>query len=77
MQEGTMFLDPETDRMAVKFKDGTTSRGFHCGDTFQVFLHGTWQNARIEYGHSGQGWYLIHGNKNEVLNMPLVGLLVK
>ena len=77
MREGTMFINSELERMDIQFKNGTTLGGLHCGDSFKVFLHCVWQDARIELKQFSKHWYLIHGDTGEILDIPLTGLLVR
>jgi len=77
MREGTVFFNADLDRMDIKFEDSSLG-GFHCGDSFQIYLHCVWEDARIEYDHKRKEWYLIYGGtENKILDIPMVGLLAR
>lgn len=76
MREGTIFLNAELDRMDIKFAEHALG-GLHCGDWFDIFYHDSWQPARIEYDQKSKEWYLIYGQDNKILDIPMVGLRVR
>ncbi|MEG0778795.1 MAG: DUF5348 domain-containing protein [Oscillospiraceae bacterium] len=56
MTTGVLFYNAENDRQDVRFGDGSTYGGFHCGDCLQALVDGKWIETRIEY--SGD-WFLV------------------
>lgn len=56
MKTGTLIYDPLTDRVDVRYLDGSSNGGLHCGTTFEVFYNGDWIPTRIECAND---WYLV------------------
>ena len=56
MKTGTMFYNPCTDRVDIRYRNYDTFGGLHCGMTMDVWINGKWIPTRIEYGDDG--WYL-------------------
>ena len=61
---GVLFFDPQDDRFDIQYDGGGNYGGLHCGDCFEVFADGAWQQTRMEYSDD---WYLV-GIKTECLN---------
>ena len=56
MQKGKLFYNPYNDRMDVRFSNGDTYGGLHCGTTMDVLINNKWVPTRIEYADN---WYLV------------------
>lgn len=56
MQEGKMFYNRQLDRMDIRFKNGSTYGGLHCGETMDAKINDIWVPTRIEMSRD---WYLI------------------
>jgi len=52
-QQGPLHYDHAARRWRI---NGTE---LHCGDTFEIHQHGTWETVRIEYDHSRKEYYTI------------------
>jgi len=60
---GKLFFDTETQRIDIKFEDGTYYGGLHCGETLDYLRNNQWTNhewiqTRIESDVDGE-WYLV------------------
>lgn len=53
---GTLFYNYANDRMDIKYSDGTTEGGLHCGHAMEVNIDGQWIPTRIEMSDD---WYLV------------------
>lgn len=69
MKQGSLFYDPESGRMDIRFGLENYYGGLHCGECMDVLLDGKWTPTRIEMYDN---WYLV-GIKTD----NLVGLVVR
>ena len=53
MKTGALIYDPLTDRVDVRYSDGSSYGGLHCGTTLEVFYNGEWIPTRIECETTG------------------------
>lgn len=56
MKTGTLIYDPLMNRIDVRYVDGSSYGGLHCGTTLEVFYNGEWIPTRIE---CADDWYLV------------------
>lgn len=56
MKTGTLTYDPMMNRIDVRYADGSSYGGLHCGTTLEVFSNGEWIPTRIE---CADDWYLV------------------
>ena len=58
-REGALFYDNAIGRFDIRFIDGVSYGGLHCGECFEVKVFSIWEPTRIEYCHESQDWYLV------------------
>ena len=68
MRKGVLVPQPETERLDIRFSPTQYYGGLHCGETFEVQIHGKWIPTRIELG---KNWYLV-GVQTDNLIGPIV-----
>lgn len=56
MKTGTLIYDPMMNRIDVRYADGSSYGGLHCGTTLEAFYNGEWIPTRIE---CADDWYLV------------------
>lgn len=61
---GKLFYDTYTERMDIRFEDGSYYGGLHCGNTFEYLKDHSWTNpewlpTRLEFDHSADDFYLV------------------
>jgi len=60
MRKGKLYYAGNIGRYDVRFTDGYEYGGIHAGDVLEVSMDGVWEPLRIEYNHSGGGyWYFV------------------
>ena len=69
MRKGVLVPQRESERLDIRFSPTEYYGGLHCGETFEVQIHGKWIPTRIEMGRK---WYLV-GVQIE----DLIGLIVR
>lgn len=56
-KQGALYFDPIYDRFNIRFDLDEYYSGLHCGDCFDVLVHGKWKATRIEMY---EDWYLVN-----------------
>lgn len=56
MKIGTTVYDTNQDRIDIRFTNGETYGGIHCGECLDILLNGEWISTRIEME---QKWFLV------------------
>lgn len=56
MKQGSLFYDPSSKRMDIRFGLESYYGGLHCGTGMDVLIDGKWVPTRIELG---EDWYLV------------------
>jgi hypothetical protein len=59
MNLGTLSYDFGSERYEIAFDKGGARRDLHCGDPFEIQVHGKWIKTRIEYSWDKDDWYLV------------------
>ncbi|MCD7947527.1 MAG: DUF5348 domain-containing protein [Oscillospiraceae bacterium] len=70
MKKGILIYNTRAQRMDIRFDDGDTYGGLHCGETMDVNVNDTWVNTRAEYSHTRGEWYLV-GVKREPVGLAV------
>ena len=68
MKEGSLFYNPENDRMDIRFGLKSYHGGLHCGTSMEVLLDGKWIPTRIEYSNC---WYLVGIETDHIENLTV------
>lgn len=55
-KQGTLFYDPVSERMDIRFGLESYYGGLHCGTGMDVLIDGEWVPTRIELSDD---WYLV------------------
>lgn len=69
MWQGSLFYDPSSERMDIRFGLESYYGGLHCGTGMEALIDGEWVPTRIELGDD---WYLV-GIKTD----NIAGLVVR
>ena len=65
MKKGQLIFNVETNRYDLVSNGEILVDGYHCGDSVDVLINGSWFPTRFEY--NDDGWYLV-GLSGIVLN---------
>ena len=55
MKQGVIIYSPENDSVDIRFDIDAFYGGLHCGQCFDVLVHGRWMPTRPE---KSDRWYL-------------------
>lgn len=68
MKKGILTIKSDNNRMDIRFPNGESYGGLHCGECFDVKVNGKWVPTRIEMG---EDWFLVGVNITDLVGLEV------